>query len=200
MKSETPYFRELYEMLQDHSLEFDWRDCPYGYSYLGSEAYEKVVYPWLPKARTAFSEMAKYRKLDTVGSVDNLDYDDQHQWYAFSRVNDLLLTDLFSMRPHCVLPVSKDDAGLYANYLATHYEDAKYVDYVERHSEVHLMTCRSAEEQYVQFFRNLGFSAYYDRPFHPFYHEIVEVLYDEELAPGEIVVGYVYWPESCSVI
>ncbi len=196
LQPEAPYFRELYALLWEHWLESDQRKPLYSGFYLGPDAYDKVVFPWLPKARIAIAELAKYRSLKTLGSVDSIDIDNQFQWYAFSRVNDQLLSDILSIRPHRELTLSKHDTELYKKYkyLATHYEEASYADYQKKHHKVHLLTCRQREAEYVHFFHELGFSIFYDRTFHPFYHEIVEVIYDDEFPIGEVAVSYVYWP------
>src|SRR5438105_50709 len=45
LQPETPYFRELYVLFQEHWREIDRKEFPYGFSFLGPGAYDEIVYP-----------------------------------------------------------------------------------------------------------------------------------------------------------
>jgi hypothetical protein len=58
---------------------------------------------------------------------------------------------------------------------------------------VHGAVYTLSPQQYLDFFGQLGFAPFTQRPYSPFYHEIVEVIEDTNLS-CPILVDHVFWP------
>jgi hypothetical protein len=176
----NPYFRTLYRNVEDYRISLDRGPCD-RYDYLGDGVYADVIFPWVPQAKTITERLVHFRQLSTLGDTRQLEGCDLIQWYALSRLNDKLLTDLHALQldHEMVVPIGQETN--YSIFLA-HQHSSKLEKY------------RKREAEYTQFYREIGISVLYDLPFHPFYHEIVSVTYDERLPSGVVVVGDVSWP------
>lgn len=142
--------------------------------YRGSSAYADVLQPWLPQALQAMAALSRYGDPSTrhgyVAENDLCNGGDRHYYsclehlYALSRVNDLLLIH-FEPRPSEPLDVY----GL---------------------SPIAAITA----DEYLAWWQALGMTQIADsQPFHPFYHEIVNVEQADD--PDEpIQVVRTMWP------
>jgi hypothetical protein len=167
MNENTPLFRELYHLLQDYN---------------GHSLYWDVLYPWLPKAQQAIAELEPYLLRNSSANPYPVTDEDLWQWYALSRINDYLLIGF------------QVDEDFYQSKRQQGQEWREWMSEVGHRHLTHWNGNVVHPREYADFFASLGFTLYYDHPFHPFYHEIVEVKANNEIDTGEIAVGYVYWP------
>lgn len=124
-------------------------------AYKGQPLYADVLLPWQPHAERAMEELRPYGSADAIGwrrnrtiqwACDDPFQVDLWEWYALSRVSDLLLLPFQSMSR----PKHGDLWHPWAGPTIT-------------------------IEERTEWFRSLGMRPVEHPTFHPFYHEIVEV-------------------------
>jgi hypothetical protein len=127
--------------------------------------------PWLPKLKHLLGTLEGYRQLGPAKK------EDLWQWYALSRVNEVLIGGLVSELPH----------------RATHLrQDVQRRDALFQHeSLVHGQVPKISAADYRAFFETLGFELFEGGAFSPFHHEIVEVIED---GSAGITVEHTFWP------
>jgi hypothetical protein len=115
--------------------------------YQGGSPYRDVLVPWLPSLRRVLASLGTYRRLNTPVNDYPVPYDDLHQWYAQSRLNDYLIVNFQHGTDFYAAPPPQD-----GTYPAV------------------------SSEQYLEFFLAIGFEPFDCLSYHPFHHEIVEVV------------------------
>jgi hypothetical protein len=126
---------------------------------------------WLPQARGVLEKLQHFREPGTVQR------EERWQWYALSRVNDVLIGALTPELPHRQAYLKQD----------VYRRDQLFG--IDALVEGRLGPL--AANEYRGFFGELGFSAIEGGPFSPFHHEIVEVIAD---GSNGITVDHVFWP------
>ena len=165
MTEETPYFRELYELL---------------WEYKGYSAYWDVLEPWLPQAKEAIAELERYRKRNSSSNPYIADRGDLGQWYALSRVNDYLLLSFQTDKTYY-----EENGNQRPSWRAKMAGSGiSHVDLWEG--------SRIYPHEYTDFFLALAFTPSTESHFHSFYHEIVEVEVDNDLRAGEVAIDHYY--------
>jgi len=167
MPADIPSFRSLFGELN---------------GYLGANAYEEVLLPWLPRAREAMAILGRYGDPAAIAwrtdDPDPCSGGDRHRYYtclehlyALSRVSDLLLVSFEPIRPELLVggsgPVSPGEPWVPGAVVTA--------------------------EQRLAWWQALGMTPISEtQPFHPFYHEIVVVEQAED--PAEpITVTATLW-------
>lgn len=158
MGATIPSFRSLF-----HDLE----------GYGGTQAYEAVLRPWLPRAREAMAVLGQYgdpaartwRRDDPdpcSGGDRHRSYSCLEHLYALSRVSDLLLVPFEPVRPELLGGTEYDRP----------WQPGAVV----------------MAEQRMAWWQALGMTPIAEtQPFHPFYHEIVQVeQVDDPAAPIQV--------------
>jgi|SRR5579871_974439 len=139
--------------------------------------YSEVLPAWLPKARQAIEALAPFRKRNSA-----------------SNPYPILESNVWERNRRRLDPSSIDHSDLWQWYAFSRVKDRLLTKFPRGHGRYPVKWRQECQEEYVALFESLGFRAFSDYPFHPFYHEIVEVEEDSSLHPGEIMVAYVYWP------
>lgn len=146
--------------------------------YRGDQLYREVVEPFIPYGRQALKALSSHRHLDATHLPPEVDHEDLVDWYAISRVNDALLL--------CFQ--EGDDLNWNAPF-----QSVEYQAYRQSENTPYWAEGAISREQYLDFFIGIGFDLMDDKPYHPFFHEVVEVVEDESLGQ-EVVIERVYWP------
>jgi hypothetical protein len=147
-----------------------------------SELFEQVLArpdalaAWLPKARAFLDKLQRFRQLasSAPGSIER---ERLWDWYALSRVNDVLIGAVAVELPHRATYVKEDAYRRDQLYGVSALVDGQ--------------VGRVAAGDYREWFRELGFTPIEGGAFHPMRHEIVEVI--EDGSEG-ITVEHCFWP------
>ncbi len=140
-------------------------------NYQGEDPYHQVLIPWQDRADEAMSRLNKYRNVETKNWHRKDILEDLLALYALSRVSDILL-----------LPFQTGSHMLY---------EVRF-RWVNNRGEAHLPPSIRFEER-SEYLILLGMRLIEEATFHPFFHEIVEVLQSPE--PSEpISLVEIIWP------
>ena len=149
--------------------------------YRGPEPYKQVVMPAMAKARNTIDSLDHFRVDNSPGFDYEVRREDLWQWYALDRLNDLM--KLIYQGDRQFYRPAAGHGSQWERSLKSPGNDRGF-DWSD-----HPIT----REQYLEFFASLGFEIFTDRPYHPFYYEIVEAVESPGL-PEEVKVDHVYWP------
>lgn len=149
-----PRFRDLYQML---------------YEYEGEHPYQEILFPWMKKARQIMDVSQNYGELEAMHWHGEERREDLWNWYALSRISDLLLLAFQA-------PTYEYDIQL-----------------MKRGTGLALRRPKVQQDEYLQFFTDLGMRGIEPPDYHPFFHEIVEV--EQAKDPLEpVTLREVFWP------
>ena len=151
---DIPWFRDLYQRL---------------YEYEGEHPYQDILLPWMKKALQIMLVLQNYGHLEAIQWRGDERREDLWNWYALSRLSDLLLLSLEAPTAEYDLQLMKGVTGL------------------------PLRRPKIQQAEYRQFFTDLGMRLIEETNYHPFFHEIVEVEQADD--PGEpVTLLEVRWP------
>jgi hypothetical protein len=159
-------FRRLY-----HALE----------EYDGACPYQEVLEPFLPHALETLETLQPYRRLNTPENPYELQLDDLWQLYALNRVNDFLLLGF--------------QAGVTLDREPPFPSEACR-SWTRRRGPSRLAGWKGPEitlGEYERFFATLGFRSFEKLDYSPFFHEIVEVVEDDD-CEDHVHIEHVFWP------
>lgn len=143
--------------------------------YRGEHPSQDILFPWMKDAKRVMEQLAPYGKIEArLWRPEKEEVAvDLYDWYALSRVSDLLLLSL--------PPERGEYDSEWMNQSMTFFEESPF-----QRPKVGL-------NDYLQFFVELGMRRFDHPTFHPFYHEIVEVEQAEDPdTPIELLE--VFWP------
>jgi hypothetical protein len=145
----------------------------------GHAPYTEIMLPRLPQVQEALHRLSPYKSFDFSPAAAK--EEELWQWYALSRVNEYLL-----------MSFQQSDEF----YQAPSQQSSSWREWMKGVGYAHFIHWNGAlitAEQYEEFFAALGFHLYTKRPYHPFYHEIVEAVETTGIAE-DVVVDQVFWP------
>lgn len=141
--------------------------------------YSEALPGWMSQARDVLTALEPFRRRNTAANPYPITTTDEKEIQRRRK------------NPEQIDPTSWDLCRWYA---LSRISDKLLTLFPHDHAPVLNRQRQEQGQYYSDYFASLGFTVYWDRPFHPFYHEIVAVHTDSSLAPGEVVVDYTYWP------